>query len=256
MIAPNFSLEGRVAIVTGGNGGLGYAMAEALGGAGASLAIVGRDKEKGLQAVERLRANSLKASFFAADISTQEGSRGMRDRVVDEFGRIDVLVNNAGINIRKLPQEYSSDEWRLIQTVNVDSAYFCATAVYPDFMRAGGGKIVNIGSMMSIFGASWNVPYTASKGAIVQLTRGLAAAWGRDNIQCNAILPGWINTEMTASSRSRFPDLEESVRSRTPTGRWGEPPELGGAVVFLCSDASRFVTGVSIPVDGGYSIQG
>jgi 2-deoxy-D-gluconate 3-dehydrogenase len=256
MILDAFSLSGRVAIVTGGNGGLGLAMAGALGSAGAKVAIVGRDEAKGATAIRSLQEQGIDAIFVAADISSQAGAKAMRDGVRNAYDRIDILVNNAGINIRKLPQEYTVEEWHTIQRSNVDSAYFCSVAVHPDMVEAGGGKIINVGSMMSIFAAAWNVPYSASKGAVVQLTRGLAAAWAKDNIQCNVILPGWFNTEMTASSRKRLPELEKSVEARTPAGRWGEPSEMGGVIVFLASAATTFVTGVSVPVDGGFSIQG
>jgi len=251
-----FSLSGRVAIVTGGNGGLGLAMAHALGAAGAKVAIVARDEAKGRTAVNGLKDQGIEAMFIAADISMEAGAKAMRDQVLGAYDRIDILVNNAGINIRKLPQEYTVEEWHTIQRTNVDSAFLCSVAVYADMVRVGGGKIINVGSMMSIFAASWNVPYSVSKGAVVQLTRGLAAAWAKDNIQVNAILPGWFNTEMTASSRKRLPALQKNVETRTPAGRWGEPSEMGGVVVFLASAATTFVTGISMPVDGGFSIQG
>ena len=132
----------------------------------------------------------------------------------------------------------------------------CAQAAHPAMLRAGGGKIINVGSMMSIFGASFAAPYAASKGGIVQLTRALATAWAKDNIQVNAVLPGWIDTALTRRAREELEGLDERVLSRTPAGRWGEPADLAGVAVFLCSAASDFVTGTAIPVDGGYSSQG
>ena len=138
---------------------------------------------------------------------------------------------------------------------NLTSAFVAAQAAYPHMKRAGGGKIVNIGSMMSLFGASFVAPYGASKGGIVQLTKALAAAWAKDGIQVNAVLPGWIDTELTRRARREVDGLHERVLARTPAGRWGEPEDLAGIAVFLCSAASDFVTGTAIPVDGGYSAQ-
>jgi 2-deoxy-D-gluconate 3-dehydrogenase len=139
---------------------------------------------------------------------------------------------------------------------NLTSAFVACQAAYPHLKRAGGGKVVNIGSMMSIFGATFTAPYGASKGGIVQLTRTLACAWAKDNIQVNAVLPGWIDTALTESARREIPGLNERVLGRTPAGRWGTPDDMGGVAVFLCSKASDYVTGTAIPVDGGYSSQG
>ena len=139
---------------------------------------------------------------------------------------------------------------------NLTSAFVASQAAYPHFQRAGAGKVVNIGSMMSIFGAAYLAPYAASKAGIVQLTKALATAWAKDNIQVNAVLPGWIDTDMTRKAREQLEGLNERVLSRTPAGRWGEPDDLGGIAVFLASKSSDFVTGTAIPVDGGYSSLG
>jgi 2-deoxy-D-gluconate 3-dehydrogenase len=180
----------------------------------------------------------------------------MVDEAAEKLGRLDILVNNAGINIRKQPQEYALEEWREVLDTNLTSAFVASQAAYLHMKRAGGGKIVNIGSMMSIFGAAFVAPYGASKGGIVQLTRALACAWARDRIQVNAVLPGWIDTALTQRARQDVAGLHERVLARTPAGRWGEPEDLAGIAVFLCSKASDFVTGTAIPVDGGYSVQG
>jgi len=169
---------------------------------------------------------------------------------------VQILINNAGINVRKQPQEFTLDEWRLVMDTNLTSAFVASQTAYPHMKKAGGGKIVNIGSMMSIFGASFTTAYAASKGGIVQMTRALATAWARDNIQVNAVLPGWIDTALTRGARNDVKGLHENVLRRTPTGRWGEPADLSGIAVFLSSKASDFVTGTAIPVDGGYSVQG
>ena len=247
-----FDLEGKAALVTGGNGGIGLGMAQGLAGAGAKVAIAGRDKAKNAQALKAVPG----AIALEADLKDEKACRAVVDEAAKKLGRLDVLVNNAGMNVRKNPQEYSLDEWKLVMDTNLTSAFVAAQAAYPHLKAAGGGKIVNIGSMMSIFGASFVAPYGASKGGIVQLTRALACAWAKDNIQVNAVLPGWIDTALTQRARKEIAGLHENVLRRTPAGRWGEPGDLSGIAVFLCSRASDFVTGTAIPVDGGYSSQG
>jgi 2-deoxy-D-gluconate 3-dehydrogenase len=175
---------------------------------------------------------------------------------VDRLGRLDILVNNAGMNIRKPLHELTLAEWRQVLDTNLTSAFLTSRAVYPIMKKNGGGKIINIGSMMSIFGTSYAPAYAASKGGIVQLTKATASAWARDNIQVNAVLPGWIDTELTTNARKEVQGLHERVLARTPASRWGLPDDLSGIAVFLGGPASDFVTGTAIPVDGGYSIQG
>jgi 2-deoxy-D-gluconate 3-dehydrogenase len=174
---------------------------------------------------------------------------------VAQLGRLDILINNAGINIRKQPQDYTLTEWRLVIESNLSSAFTCSHAAYPHMKSAGAGKIINIGSMMSIFGASFAPAYAASKGGIVQMSRALATAWAKDNIQVNAVLPGWIDTDLTRAARQEVKGLNALVLMRTPAARWGEPNDLSGIAVFLASRASDFITGAAIPVDGGYSVQ-
>jgi len=178
------------------------------------------------------------------------------ESVVGDFGACDILVNNAGMNRRKPPEDIAEHEWREILDVNLCAALFCAQAAYPHMKAASRGKILNIGSMYSLFGAATVAAYAASKGGLVQLTRSLACAWAPDNIQVNAILPGWIDTDLTRGARKQVSGLHERVLARTPAGRWGEPDDLAGAAVFLCSPASDFVTGAALPVDGGYSARG
>jgi len=180
----------------------------------------------------------------------------MVERVIGDFGRCDILINNAGMNIRKRPEEISADEWREVLDVNLTGALFCAQAVYPHMKAAAGGKILNIGSMYSVFGATYVPAYAASKGGLLALTRSLACAWAADNIQVNAILPGWLDTDLTRRARAQIDGLHDIVVSRTPAGRWGEPDDLAGAAVFLASSAADFVTGASLAVDGGYSARG
>ena len=248
-----FDLDGKAALVTGGNGGIGLGMAQGLARAGARVAIAGRDRQKNAAALERLGAG---ACALVADVCDEASCRGMVAEAAERLGRLDILVNNAGINIRKDPQDYSLDEWRRVLDANLTSAFVACQAAHPHLVRAKGGKIINIGSMMSLFGASFVAPYGASKGGLVQLTRALACAWAKDNIQVNAVLPGWIDTALTRRARGEVQGLHERVLARTPAGRWGEPADLAGIAVFLASRASDFITGTAIPVDGGYSVQG
>jgi 2-deoxy-D-gluconate 3-dehydrogenase len=246
-----YTLKGKAALVTGGNGGIGLAMARSLRDAGAAVAIAGRDADKNAAA-----ARALKAEAIQADLASETACREMVEEAARRLGRLDILVNNAGINVRKAPQDYSLEEWRLVLDTNLTSAFVASQAAYAHMKRAGGGKIINIGSMMSLFGASFAAPYGASKGGIVQLTKSLAAAWAKDNIQVNAVLPGWIDTALTRRAREEVNGLNERVLARTPAGRWGAPEDLGGIAVFLASSASNFITGTAIPVDGGYSCLG
>ena len=247
-----FDLKGKAALVTGGNGGIGLGMAQGLAQAGATVAIAGRDKAKNQEALKSLG----QGIALEADLKDEKACRAMVDEAARRLGRLDILINNAGMNVRKQPQEFTLDEWRLVMDTNLTSAFVCSQAAYAHMKKAGAGKMVNIGSMMSIFGASFTTAYAASKGGIVQMTRAMATAWARDNIQVNAVLPGWIDTALTRGARAEVKGLHENVLRRTPAGRWGEPKDLSGIAVFLCSAASDFVTGTAIPVDGGYSSQG
>jgi 2-dehydro-3-deoxy-D-gluconate 5-dehydrogenase len=256
MKAGLFDLDGKVAIVTGGNGGIGLGMARGLADAGADIAVVGRNEAKSIAAVADLKQRGVKAIFTTADVTDKTAVADLIERTVRELGRIDILVNNAGINIRKPPQALDIEEWDSVIRTNLTSAFLCSQAVYPAMKEAGGGKIINIGSMMSIFGASFAPAYAASKGGIVQFTRSCAVAWAADNIQANAILPGWIDTDLTKRAREQIDGLHDRVLARTPAARWGAPDDFAGIAVFLASRASDFVTGTAIPVDGGFSIMG
>jgi 2-deoxy-D-gluconate 3-dehydrogenase len=251
-----FDLGGKVAIVTGGNGGIGLGMARGLADAGADIAIVGRDEAKSNAAVADLGQRGVKAISATADVTDKAAVADMAERVRRELGRIDILVNNAGINIRKAPHALSLEEWDRVIRTNLTSAFLCSQAVYPAMKAAGGGKIINIGSMMSIFGASFAPAYAASKGGIVQFTRSCAVAWAADNIQANAVLPGWIDTDLTKRARQEIDGLHDRVLARTPAARWGAIADFAGIAVFLSSSASDFVTGTAIPVDGGFSVMG
>ena len=251
-----FDLSGKVAVVTGGNGGIGLGMATGLAQAGATLVIAGRDKDKNLAAVTQLQALGVTAVAVPVDVQSEASIHALVEQSIQHFGRIDIWVNNAGMNIRKQPQDYELAKWNKVLQTNLTSAFSCSQAVYPKFKKNGGGKIINIGSMMSLFGASFATPYAASKGGLVQMTRAMACAWAAENIQVNAILPGWIDTALTRQARIDVKGLHERVLERTPAKRWGLNDDFAGIAVFLASSASDFLTGTAIPVDGGYSIQG
>jgi 2-dehydro-3-deoxy-D-gluconate 5-dehydrogenase len=252
----HFNLEDRVAIVTGGNGGIGLGMAEGMASAGATLVLAGRNADKGATAVSALETLGAKASFTVLDVTDEAACHALIDDTFAKHGRLDVLVNNAGTNIRKEPEDYTLDEWRFVLDTNLTSAFVCSQAAYPAMKKSGGGKIINIGSMFSLFGASFSTAYAASKGGIVQMTKAMACAWAKDNIQVNTVLPGWIDTELTQGARRDVEGLHERIEARTPAGRWGRPDEFAGIAVFLAGTGSDFVTGTVIPVDGGFAAQG
>ncbi|HTK90099.1 MAG TPA: glucose 1-dehydrogenase [Verrucomicrobiae bacterium] len=251
-----FDLSGRVAVVTGGNGGIGFGMARGLAEAGSAVVVAGRNADKSARAVKELQALGAKAVAMEVDVADEASVTALVKRTAGELGRLDILVNNAGTNIRKAPQDLSLDEWHQVMDTNLTSAFLLSKAAYPHMKRVGGGKIINIGSMMSIFGVRFSPAYAPSKGGIVQLTKVLATAWAVDNIQVNAVLPGWIDTELTRGARQQVEGLHDSVLRRTPAGRWGVIEDMAGVAVFLAGSGSDFVTGTAIPVDGGYSIQG
>ncbi len=245
-----FDLKGKAALVTGGNGGIGLGIAKGLAQAGADVAIAGRNQAKNAAALKTLGG---KAIALTVDVNDGAQVKRMVADTVKAFGGLDILVANAGINIRKPPQDYNAEEWRQVIDTNLNSVFVCCQAAYPEMKRRGGGKIVTIGSMTSIFGLALGSAYASTKGAVVQLSKSLAIAWAKDNIQVNSILPGWIDTDLTRSARQQIPALNERILQGTPAGRWGEPADLAGTAVFFCGRGSDFVTGTALPVDGGYS---
>jgi 2-dehydro-3-deoxy-D-gluconate 5-dehydrogenase len=249
-----FDLSGKVAVITGGNGGIGLGMAQGIASCGASIVIAGRNEDKAAIALKTLHDGGTEAVFFTADVTKKAECQALMTRTHEKYGRLDILVNNAGTSIRKMPQDFSEEEWHHVLDTNLTSAFLCSQAAYPAMQQAGGGKMINIGSMMSLFGAPYATPYAASKGGIVQMTRAMATAWAKDNIQVNAVLPGWIDTDLTKRARQQVQGLHDSVEKRTPHGRWGTPADMAGIAAFLAGPASDFVTGTAIPVDGGFSI--
>jgi 2-deoxy-D-gluconate 3-dehydrogenase len=251
-----FDLKGRVAVITGGNGGIGLGMGRGLAEAGAAVVVAARNRDKSGRAVTELRGLGAESEAIEVDVADEASVEALVKATVGRFGRLDILVNNAGMNIRKPVESLKLDEWHQVLDVNLTSAFLASRACYPVMKKQGGGKIINIGSMMSIFGASFAPAYAASKGGMVQLTKAMAAGWAVDNIQVNAVLPGWIDTELTQRARQQIEGLHESVLRRTPAKRWGIEQDMAGVAVFLASSASDFVTGAAITVDGGYSILG
>jgi 2-deoxy-D-gluconate 3-dehydrogenase len=248
-----FDLTGRVALVTGGNGGIGLGMARGLAACGARVIVAGRDTAKNAAAVRELGGD---AAAFPADLVAPGVPEKLVADVLALGGRLDILVNNAGTNIRKRPDIVTDEEWATVLDTNLTSLMRLTRAAYPALKASGRGRVINIGSMLSIFGVPFSPAYGASKGAVVQYTKSLAAAWAADGITANAVLPGWIDTELTRGARRDVPGLHDSVLARTPAKRWGDPADFAGIAAFLASDAAAFVTGTAIPVDGGYSMQG
>jgi 2-dehydro-3-deoxy-D-gluconate 5-dehydrogenase len=250
-----FDLQKRVAFITGGNGGIGLGMAKGLAAAGATVVIAGRNKTKAQSALSELHSLGAQAEFVELDILNEPSCQQAIQRAVERFGRLDILVNNAGTTVRAQPQDLTAQDWHLVMNTNLTGAFLCSQAAYPHMARAGAGKIINIGSMMSVFASSYATPYAASKGGIVQMARAMAVAWAKDNIQVNTILPGWVDTDLTQKARDQVQGLHEKVLARTPAQRWGKPDDFAGIAVFLAAPASDFITGATIAVDGGYSVQ-
>jgi 2-deoxy-D-gluconate 3-dehydrogenase len=253
-----FDLSGKTALITGGNGGIGYGIAKGLADSGANIIIAARDQAKTEKAVGNLSDTKIKdvlVSGYQVDVSDEKAVNELVDQLTTGSNptQIDILVNNAGINIKKPPMELSTEEWNKVVQINLTGSFLFAKAVYPNMKSTGGGKIINIGSMTSVFGVEWAAAYASTKGGVVQLTKSLAVAWARDNIQVNTILPGWITTDLTKDTKTQAPERYTQISSRIPQNRWGDPDDLAGTAIFLSSNASDYVTGVSIPVDGGYT---
>lgn len=255
-----FDLTGKVALITGGNTGIGLAIAKGLAEAGASVVIADRntanaDAAKASLAASAAASNSRVLSL-TADVTDKAAVAAMTDAALKDFGRIDILVNNAGISLSAPPEEMPLESWQTVLDVNLTGPFMCAQAVHPAMKRQGGGKIINIASVLSNLGAGRAANYAASKGGVLQLTRSLAIAWAQDNIQVNAILPGWIDTDLTKRAKEIRPELHDRILARVPAARWGKPEDLAGVAVFLSSRASDFVTGAAHTVDGGFTAMG
>ncbi len=248
-----FDLSGQVAIVTGGNGGIGRGIALGFARAGAHVVIAARNEEKSAAVAGEIEAAGVRCERMLCDVNRLEDIEATICATYERFGGLNILVNNAGIARGAPPEHSSDDDWDLVLDTNLRSAFRFCRAAHPLMKAAGGGKIINIASEYSLFGSPRVVSYSASKGGVIQLTRSLAIAWAPDNIQVNAILPGWIRTDMTQGAINNR-TFYDRIIDRTPASRFGEPEELAGAAVFLASRAAGFITGQTLAVDGGFSI--
>lgn len=254
MTASNpFDLTGRVAVVTGGNGGLGRAMALGLARAGASVAILGRNPDKNAATLKELEATGRPCCALQVDVQERDRLQGAVDDIEKRLGPVDILVNNAGISVPGGILKLEPGGWDQVLEINLTSVYLLSRIVARGMAERKRGKIINITSEYALFGAAVFPAYSASKGGLEQLTRSMAIELAPHNIQVNALAPGWIETDMTAPARGH--KLWDEIISRTPAGRWGKPGDLAGTAVYLAAPASDFVTGATLFVDGGYSIR-
>lgn len=250
-----FDLTGKVAIITGGNGGLGLGMARGLASAGAAVAVVGRNQDKIDNAVKTLAAAGAKALGIQADVSSEDDVNRMVRETVDHFGRVDILINNAAISWGIHPDKMTLDEWNNFIAVNLTSCFLTCRACFPEMVKAGGGKIINVGSIITKLGFGKLVHYAAAKGGMDHMTQSLAQGWGKHNIQVNAVLPGLVDTEMMPCSGPKaMTRAVQYVSKKSPVGRYGVPEDFHGLSILLSSKASDFITGAIIVADGGLSL--
>lgn len=252
----DFRLDGKVALVTGASDGIGFAIACGLSYAGAKIAFNGRSQDKIDAAITRYKENGVDAIGFVCDVTDEDAVNDMINKINEKLGTIDILVNNAGI-IKRIPMtQMSVEDFRNVIDTDLNAPFICAKAVIPGMISKGHGKIINICSMMSELGRETVSAYAAAKGGLKMLTRNICAEYGGANIQCNGIGPGYIATKQTAPLREKQPDgsrhpFDQFIISKTPAERWGEVEDLMGPAVFLASDASNFVNGHILYVDGG-----
>ncbi|SDM15286.1 SDR family NAD(P)-dependent oxidoreductase [Bacillus sp. OK048] len=253
-MADIFDLNNKTAIVTGGNRGLGRLMALALAKKGANVAVVGRDEVRNTEVVNEIKHLGRKAIGLTTDLTKIDSIKNMASKVIEEFGTFDILVNNAGTSETKFALEVTEEEWDRVMNLNVKSLFFCSQVAAKTMKSQGHGRIINIASVVGAVGDVGICAYTASKGAVINLTRSLALEWARYGITVNAIGPAYIETEMNQEELSNE-KVRNKIISKTPLKRLGTPEELEGAVILLASDASSFITGQTIYVDGGWLAQ-
>jgi len=252
-VLDRFDLTGRTAVVTGSTRGLGRAFAQALAEAGANVVIVGRDASEAVAVSDEIRTLGVASLGVAADVTSRDDVERLLEQTVNEFGRADILVNNAGVCIHKPAVDVTDDEWRYVMGVNVDGLWIASQVFGRHMIANGGGSMINIGSMSAsiVNRPQWQPAYNASKASVHHLTRSLAAEWAPHNVRVNALAPGYMRTDMSPIDD---PEFQRYWIEDTPQQRAGEPDELGGAVVFLASSASSFMTGSVLTIDGGYSV--
>jgi|SRR5271168_369943 len=249
-----FDLTGRVAVVTGGNGGIGRGIALGLALAGAAVAVLGRNDEKNQRVLSELKAIGVPSMAVKLDVTNRAGLEPALNKIERELGSLDILVNNAGnVSLSGGVLNEKPEDWDGVIETQLNSVFLLSKLAAKSMLTRKSGKIINIASMYSYFGSALVPSYSAAKGAIVQLTKSMAIELAPHNIQVNAIAPGWIETDMTAPVKTM--SLNDEILARTPAGRWGQAEEVAGTAVFLASHASDFVTGTTIRVDGGYAIR-
>jgi 2-deoxy-D-gluconate 3-dehydrogenase len=254
MAAPDiFDLSGRIAIVTGGNGGIGGGIALGFAQAGAAVAILARNAEKSRAMVKKIEHLGVRAIAVHLDVTDRSSLAPAFEEVERRLGPVSILVNNAGIALSKSALKYDQSDWDSVIETNLNSCFFLSQLAGRSMATRKAGKIINIASEYSHFGSAWGIAYSAAKGGLVQMTKSFAIELARYNIQVNAIVPGWIETDMTAPAMKG--EFYKEIILRTPSGRFGQPEEMAGSAIFLASRASDFVTGSIVYVDGGYAIR-
>lgn len=249
-----FNLENKVAVITGGNRGLGRAIALSLANAGADIVIVGRNEEKNNKVVREIQKCGRKAVSFSTDLRDIPAINEMATEVVSQFGKMDIFINNAGVSHTEFALDLKEEDWDKVMDLNVKSLFFCCQAAGRIMKEQGYGKIINLASVAGAVGDVGIAPYTASKAAVINLTRSLALEWVRYGIQVNAIGPAYIETDMNREEL-RNPKVRSKIVGKIPMKRLGNPDELSGAAIFLASDASNYMTGQTVYVDGGWLAQ-
>jgi NAD(P)-dependent dehydrogenase (short-subunit alcohol dehydrogenase family) len=252
-VLDKFRIDGKVALVTGGSRGLGRAIAEALASAGASVALSSREVERAQRAADLIaRTSGRTALGLAADVTVRASVEAMVASVLEKLGRLDILVNNAGINIRGPIEELSEDDWDAVVDTNLKGAWLCCRAVAKVMKQQKWGRVINVSSMLGEISLPGRSPYASSKGGLTLLTKTLALEWANDGINVNALCPGPFATEINTPLLND-PAARAQMEANVPLARWGDPDELGPAAVFLASDASSFMTGATLFIDGGYT---